>query len=211
MARNTLIYIYEPLDGWCFGFGPVIKLLQEKYSQKLDFDVVSAGMITGQRIGPLSNVSGFIRQLYPEVEKRCSVRFGSKFLDQTLPEGKAIFSSLEPSKALTIFKQFQKEKAIEFSHELQKLIYTEGINPVDISAYVPLFEQYGIMKSDVLTLFSLRSLEQETILEFGQVLRWKIHGFPSVVIQTGDGKAFPIISGFVGFEELERRIQPYLN
>lgn len=210
MVKNTLIYIFEPLDGWCFGFGPIIKRLEDSYRDKLDFDVLSAGMIIGHRVGPLSHMASFIKQVYPVVEKYAPVRFGSKFLNETLPLGKAMFSSVEPAKALTIFKQFQKEKAIEFSHEIQKLIYVDGINPVDIAAYLPLFERYGIKREDVLPLFSLRSLEQETVLEFAQVQRWKIENFPSVVMQTEEGKAFPVASGFVNFEELEKKVRPYL-
>ena len=211
MAKNTLIYIFEPLDGWCYGFGPIIQKLQDKYAQSFDFDILSAGLIVGNRIGPLANVAGFIKQVYKVVEQNSEVKFGSKFINETLAAGKVTFSSLEPSKALTIFKQFQPEKAIVFSHDIQKLIFSDGIDPVQISAYLPLFERYGISKDEVLPLFALRGQEQETINEFGQVHRWGIKDFPTVILQMEDGKAFVISSGFTSFPEMEKRIQPYLS
>lgn len=211
MAKNTLIYIFEPLDGWCFGFGPIVKQLQEKYALHFDFDVLSAGLITGNRIGPLANVAGFIKQVYKVVEQHSGVRFGPRFINETLAEGKVTFSSLEPAKALTIFKQFQPDKAIEFSHEIQKLIFQDGIDPIQISAYLPLFERYGISKEKVLPLFSLRNQEQETVNEFGQVHRWKIQDFPSVILQSEGGKAFVIATGFTSLPEMEKRIQPYIG
>jgi protein-disulfide isomerase-like protein with CxxC motif len=54
-------------------------------------------------------------------------------------------------------------------------------------------------------------MEQETINEFALAQRWKINGFPSCVVQLADGKAIPISNGYLSFEEIEKRIAPYLD
>jgi len=208
--KNTLINVYDPLCGWCYGFGPVMIKLHEVYKDQINFDVISGGMITGSRIGPLSNMASYIKQAYKVVEQTTGVKFGEQFLNHTLEEGKVVFSSLEPAKALTIMRNLNKELVVEFSHEIQKLIYKDGIDPVQYSAYLPLFQKYGFDQKVVLPLFASKDLEQETVNEFGMAHRWKINGFPSCVVQTAEGKAYPISNGYLSYAEMEKRIQAYL-
>ena len=208
-VKNTIINVFDPLCGWCYGFGPVITKLEEKYSLQLNFDVMSGGMITGARIGPLSNMASYIKEAYKVVESSTGIKFGPKFL-KTLEEGKAIFSSLEPAKALTIFKHLSKSSGVEFSHEIQKLIYWDGIDPIQYSSYLSLFERNGFNEKTVLPLFASKNMEQETINEFALAQRWKINGFPSCVIQMGEGKAIPLTNGYLSFGEMEKKIAPYL-
>jgi len=208
--KNTIINVFDPLCGWCYGFGPVMVKLEEKYKNRLDFDVISGGMITGTRIGPLSNMASYIKQAYKVVEQSTGVKFGAQFVNKTLEEGKVVFSSLEPAKALTIFKHLSKSSGIVFSHEIQKLIYMDGIDPVQYSAYLPLFEHYGFDRKIVLPLFASKDMEQETVNEFSLAQRWKINGFPSCVIQMVDGKAVPISNGFLSYEQMEKKIAEYL-
>jgi putative protein-disulfide isomerase len=209
--RNTIINVFDPLCGWCYGFGPVMVKLEEKLKSKIDFDVISGGMITGARIGPLSNMAAFIKNAYKVVEQNTGVKFGSQFINKTLEDGKAVFSSLEPAKALTIYKHMSKSNGISFSHDIQRLIYWDGIDPVQYSAYLPLFEKHGFDSKTVLPLFASKDMEQETINEFALAQRWKINGFPSCVVQLADGKAIPISNGYLSFEEMEKRIAPYLD
>ena len=208
--RNTIINVFDPLCGWCYGFGPVMIKLEEKYNDQLDFDVISGGMITGTRIGPLSNMASYIKQAYKVVEQNSGVKFGEQFVNKTLEEGKVIFSSLEPAKALTIYKHLSKSNGIAFSHQIQKLIYWDGIDPVQYSAYLPLFEKQGFDSKTVLPLFASKDMEQETINEFALAQRWKINGFPSCVIQMADGKAIPISNGYLSFEQMEKKVMAYL-
>jgi putative protein-disulfide isomerase len=208
--RNTLITVFDPLCGWCYGFGPVLIELQKVYGSQLKFDVISGGMITGNRIGPLSNMAGFISNAYKTVEQHTAIKFGETFINKTLKEGTATFSSLEPAKVLTVYKNFHPEKVVAFSHAIQKRIYGDGIDPVQYQEYLPLFEAEGIPEKEVLPLLASKDLEQETINEFSQAQRWKINGFPACVIQQADGRAIGLSSGYLPYAELEKRIQAFL-
>ena len=91
---NTLIYVYDALCGWCYGFSPVMQQLHEKYSKEMDFTVLSGGMVTGERVGPIGQVAGYISEAYKTVEAHSGVQFGDGFLNGILKEGKAIFNSV---------------------------------------------------------------------------------------------------------------------
>lgn len=203
--------VFDPLCGWCYGFGPVLIRLQNDFQEAVDFDVISGGMITGNRIGPLSNMASFIRQAYPQVEQRTGIRFGKTFVEDTLAKGNTTNSSLEPAMVLTIFKRFQPENAVVFSHEIQKLIYGDGIDPIDFDAYLPLFNQFGIDPEKVKPLFSSKEMEQETVQEFKKAERWGISGFPTCILQSPDGKSFGVSRGYMDFDSLSLRLHQMLG
>jgi len=120
--KMKVIYVYDALCGWCYGFSPVISKLHERHQEELEFEVLSGGMVTGERIGPIGEVAGYISQAYKDVERAAGVTFGEGFLKGILAEGSAIFTSIPPAVALTVFKQHQPKKAVPFAARLQKAI-----------------------------------------------------------------------------------------
>jgi len=210
VKKCTLITVYDPLCGWCYGFGPVLIRLSEAYSNRINFDVISGGMITGASVGPLSNMAAFISKAYQTVEHHTGVKFGPGFLEKTLPEGKATFSSLEPSNVLTVLKSLRPKETVKASHEIQQLIYRDGIDPVNYEAYLPIFTSRGIDEKEAMNSLKSAGISQESVLEFAQAQNWKIRGFPACLVETPDGKLFGISNGFLPYEALEERIIPYL-
>ena len=41
----TFIYCYDAYCGWCYGFSTVIKKLYSEYKARLNFEVISGGMV----------------------------------------------------------------------------------------------------------------------------------------------------------------------
>lgn len=210
-TKPTVICVYDPLCGWCYGFGPVFSRLQNEFSDRLDFDIFSAGMITGERVGPLSNMASFIKASYKQVENVTGVKFGDRFVSDTLEKGTAIYSSLEPSKMLTIFRRFHPKKVIEFSHRIQQLIYVDGINPIDYEAYYPLFQEYGIAKTEIEPLLKVKEIELQTINEFGKAEQWGISSYPTTVLQAPEGKTFGVSRGYRTFEDMTQILESMLG
>ena len=102
--KIKLIYVYDALCGWCYGFSPVIDQFAKKYKNDLTFEVISGGMVTGGRIGSIGEVAGYISWAYKDVENATGIKFGNNFLNKTLKDGKAIFTSIPPAIAMSVFK-----------------------------------------------------------------------------------------------------------
>ena len=75
-GKFSIIYVYDALCGWCYGFSPVIKQVFEKYQAQFDFEVISGGMILGERQGPIGEVAAYIKGAYKTVEDTTGVKFG---------------------------------------------------------------------------------------------------------------------------------------
>ena len=208
--KKTLICVYDALCGWCFGFGPVLQQLEEKFSGQFNFEIISGGMITGKAVGPLSNMAAFISKAYPVVEQQTGIRFGTGFLEKLSDGEKILFSSLEPGNILTVLKEMAPGEKLKAAHEIQSLIYGNGINPADYHAYRPLFEKRNLDWHRALSLLQSAETSQLTVLEFAQAEKWGISGFPACLMETEEGRLIGISRGFLPLAEMESRLEPHL-
>ncbi len=197
-----IVYVYDALCGWCYGFSPIIEHFQEKYKGSLDVEVISGGMITGNRIGPIGEVASYIRQAYKDVEKTTGVKFGNKFLNSTLKDGDAIFTSVPPAIALSVFKELDSNNSVQFASRLQKAIYFDGISPNNVEAYGQMASKFGIDAKSFILKMKDPLYEKLAEYDFKRTLALKVSGFPTVFIEN-NGAYHKIGSGYMTFNQLE--------
>ena len=65
---TTLIYCYDAYCGWCYGFSEVMKKINSAYKNKLEFEVLSGGMILPEDPVPISATAKYILGAYKRVE-----------------------------------------------------------------------------------------------------------------------------------------------
>lgn len=210
VEKTELVYVYDPLCGWCYGFTPVMVKLKERYGDSLSITVLSGGMITGDRARPIGQMAAFIKQAYKEVEKTSGVKFGDAFVRGTLEEGKIIFSSLPPSIALTVFKSFNEKRSLEFAHAIQKMIYYEGKDPNDVASYTALLEPYNIDANEFEKRFKDPVYKNKTEEEFSKADYPDVKGYPTVFVKQ-NGKLQMITSGYDSYEKIEKKVSRYMK
>jgi len=209
-AAMKILYVYDPLCGWCYGFSPVMTKIYEKHKNNVRFEVISGGMVTGNRIGPIGEVAGYIGEAYKTVEQKTGTKFGTDFLEGTLKEGKANFTSIPPSIALTIFKEYKPEEAILFASDIQKGIYYEGKEPEMEKWYADLAARYGIKEDVFLAKFEESDYLVKARSDFKRAQELGVRGFPSVFIER-NGEVTMISSGYSDFDNLDKKISQYLS
>ncbi len=202
---KQIIYVYDALCGWCYGFSSVINKIAEAHSNQFSVQVVSGGMITGDREGPIGKVAAYIKWAYKDVEQRTGVKFGRKFLDETLEKGDAYFTSVPPAKALAVAKNMDPQIGLRYATALQNLIYFEGIHPTDSEAYVSLADSLGLDKEQFRHDFNSATAEQLAKQDFELSTKLQVRGFPTVFILK-DGVLNMVAHGYTDFEPLNQRI-----
>jgi len=209
MKKPKIIYFFDVLCGWCYGFSPVIKKLAEKYQDDFNFEVISGGMVTGDRVQPASVMADYILKAYKQVEATTGVKFGEPYLDM-LREGSRIQSSFEPSLVMTTFKQFASEKAVFFAHDLQKLNYYEGKDMNDFSNYKSTVEKYGIDWSIFKEQLKKEEMKQLTNADFEISNAYEVTGFPTVFFENENVRS-PLSRGYQGLERLDDIMQQVIE
>ena len=200
-TKPQLIYVYDALCGWCYGFGPVIRRFYDTYASDFTFDVLSGGMMTGPRVQPIAESMGYVEQAYKVVEQRTGVRFGEAYLNNILRPGTYVSDSEKPGMALTFFKALLPDQAIPFAGTLQNALYRDGVDLNVNAHYGPLVEPFGIDPDEFVAHLSDAAIKEQTWAEFNLVSRYSISGFPSVIVNTGE-QLFLIARGYLPYDQL---------
>jgi putative protein-disulfide isomerase len=205
----TLIYCYDAYCGWCYGFSPVIKKIAEEYKDKLEFEVLSGGMVISEEAKPISVTAGYIQQACKVVEKHTGIKFGSDYLWHiNNPDLSDWYPSSEkPAIALCIFKEFYPERQIEFAADLQYALHYEGRDLCDDEAYTHLLEKYSIMPETFYTKLKSEQYKEMAYYEFALCKQLNVDSFPQVLIQLSENKFYLLAKGFTAYEDLKERIE----
>ena len=210
MKKPRIIYVYDALCGWCYGFSPVIRRFHQQYAADFDFDVLSGGMMTGARVKPISESMSYIEQAYKVVEERTGVTFGDGYLTNILRPGTYVSDSEKPGMAMTLVKAIAPEYAVEFAGVLQNALYRDGIDLNVNAEYGPLVEPFGIDPDEFVAHLSDPAIKEQTWSEFNLVSQYGINGFPTVIADVGD-KLFALSRGYVPYEQLEESARQILQ
>lgn len=209
MQKPKIIYFFDTLCGWCYGFSPVIKKIAEKYSEAFDFEVISGGMVTGERVQPASVMANYILGAYKRVETMTGVTFGDPYLEM-LREGTRIQSSFEPALVLRTFKTFLPEKAVFFAHDLQKANYYDGLDLNDFENYRPLVEKYNLDWATFSEKMQTQAMQKATIQDFQISNAYQVTGFPTVFFENETVRS-PLSRGYQSFENLDDIMQQVIE
>ncbi len=205
-----IIYVYDALCGWCYGFSPVISEIEKKYQAEFGFELISGGMVIGDRIGPIAEVAAYIKTAYRDVERATGVEFGQGFLKGSLEEGTAIFSSIPPAIAMAVFKTYLVDKQIAFAAAIQKAIYGEGKAPADYQTYGELAKAFGLNSEVFVAQMEEARFEELAYRDFQKSSQLSVRGFPSVFILK-NGTYELVSHGFMPFKTLDQKIKRYLD
>jgi len=206
MTRPKIIYVYDALCSWCYGFSPVIQAVHDVYSGIFDFEIISGGMMLGEQAGPISRVFPHIRDSYKRVEEITGIVFGLPFL-KNLEEGEIVFDSETPAIALTAFKRLQPEKAFEFATQIQNSVYFDGKEPQHMELYRYLAVNYGIDPDEFEKSMDDPALKEEAHYEFALATQLRVTSYPAVFLQQNDRSFYMIAKGYADYETMELRIE----
>lgn len=202
MKKLTLFYAYDVLCGWCFGFGPAMQGFLLEFGAELDLHVINGGMVTGERVGPIGEVAGYISEAYKDVEERTGIVFGEAFLNGTMKKGTAVFDSIPLAKAHLAMTAQDKLRSYEFSRALHNAIYVLGIEPRDMDALKKVAEELGLDGERFLADFDSETVLAEMNQGFALCQQLEVRGFPTLVLANEEGNYVKFASGALPLEHL---------
>lgn len=205
-----IIYVYDALCGWCYGFSDVMTKLYQEYKNDFKFEVISGGMILGDREGPIGKSAALIKTHLPRIEETAGVIFGEKFLE-VLEEGTQVQSSEKPAVALAVFKSFAPDKAVLFASDLQKEKYRNGVDLSLNDSYLQIVEKFDIKAHDFFGKLNSEEFKQAAYYEFALAKQLQVTGYPAAFIKTNDRNFYMIAKGYASYETMKLRISNVLN
>ncbi len=206
--KDTILYVYDPMCGWCYGFDPVMEEVSKEWGDRFHFEVVSGGMITGDRQGVIApQMAEYIINTVPRLEKMTGVKFGESFLS-ALRNGTYYASSERPSRAMAVFKTLQPENAIAFAYAMQKELFLLGRSLEDDATYRGLCKDFGLDADAFLKGLEAPAAVSAAQDDFAHSGRLGVSGFPAV-IGVREGKAVVLANGYTEAAALTRALRQF--
>jgi putative protein-disulfide isomerase len=211
--KPLLIYCYDAYCGWCYGFSPVIKKIAAAYSNWVNVEVLSGGMLTGAHTMPIEKIGPYIQTAYKQVENLTGIEFGEDFLWHVFNYDKSdwVMNSEKPAIALSILKDIYPERQIDFVSDLQYALNYEGRDLDDNEAYRHLLAMYNLQPDDFYAKLANKEYKEKAQYEFALCRQLKADSFPQVFLQVSDTKFYAIAKGYTAFEEVQARIDAVLK
>ena len=207
-----IVYVYDAHCSWCFAFSDVIKQLEEKYKEVFDFEVLSGGMIIGDRIGDISKTIDpkELLPIYQRIMTMTGAKFGEKYLDK-IRSGKTYANSVTPAIALSVFKSYGEERAIEFAHSLQSKMFQEAKAVNDDDLYRSVAIDFGIDGEEFLAKMKEESFEAAARYEFALSRQLQVTAYPQVLVQATEQQFYLISKGYTDLPSIDSRIQSVMK
>jgi putative protein-disulfide isomerase len=206
-----LLYLHDPLCGWCYGLSPAISQLQTEFAGRLEVSVLCGGMAVGDDAGPIAETWDYLRQSLDEVETVTGVRFGEAF--RTLGDaGRYRYDSEPPSRAIVAFRQITQEPArtVAFAHAVQQALFRDGHDLNEIATYDPILESFGVDKAEFARRWAAPETAQAARQEFAAVARIGVQGFPTAVVRVGE-QGYVLARGYQPYEQLRAGLEQMLR
>ena len=211
--QPLLIYCYDAYCGWCYGFSPVMKKIEEAYKDRLQIEVLSGGMVLPEQPVHISATAEYIKGAYKTVEDYTGIKFGEDYLWHiNNPDQSDWFPSSEkPAIALCIFKELFPDQQVSFAADLQYSLHYEGRDLTDNEAYRHLLEKYNIPADDFYSKLATEEYKEKAYYEFQLCKQLQVTGFPQVLMQITETKFHLLAKGYTDYETLAKRIHLVLT
>ncbi|WP_228463877.1 MULTISPECIES: DsbA family protein [Chryseobacterium] len=203
-----IIYIMDPLCGWCYGNSDNMLKLYDQYKNDLDFEILSGGMWTGSNVRKQSpQMVNFFLKHDEAVAERTGITFGEDYFE--LLKQEIVLDSEIPSRAMVSVKTIAPEKAVPFMIAIQKARYYWGKDLNVDATYLEICKNLGIDQEQFLAAFHSEEMKQATLQNFNDAAQYA-QSFPTMLVEK-DGTYVIIEQDYASFTELEKHIELLKN
>jgi putative protein-disulfide isomerase len=200
--KPRLLYIFDPLCGWCYGISGELSKIETHYKDQMEFDAFTGGMVLSDRTGPIAEMQHYILPGIKRIEEMSDMQFGQKY-KELVQEGSYFCDSEPACVAFQVIKTLKPEHTLNAAHDILNAHFKDGKNLNKAETYLELLDNYQISEDEFLTKFSDRELIKQTYQEFNFVHQLGISGFPSLVLVFKGTDGHLLAQGYQSFEKLQ--------
>lgn len=192
---SKLIYVYDPLCGWCFGFIGALEYVRDALPD-LPIDLRLGGLVVGERVSPYANLMDFVRANAPAMQAKTGARIGEAFFEKMLPS-QTLMSSQPPNAAILAVREAAPDRTVDFTHAVQKAYFHDAADLNDAHLYPRLAEELGL-EGIAFDIPGPNDTPAHLAQEYDATRSLNFQGFPSLFLQTDDQPPRPLTLSYDG-------------
>lgn len=204
-----LIYVMDPLCGWCWGNSAGITTAWNECRARVPFDLLPGGMWAGPNARRQSpKLARFIREHDPQVTRLTGASFGAAYL-ASLDREDRLLDSEPPSRAIVTVRARWPGQLFPFAREVQSARFELGLDFNDPATYDPICRKLGLDSAVFQSSWISDDARRETQLAFAEAARYAA-GYPTLVL-LGDNEAYLLAQGYTPPDVLRARLTEILD
>jgi putative protein-disulfide isomerase len=138
-----LVYAFDPLCGWCYGFGPALRAVRAALPD-LAIELRFGGLVTGGRIGPYADKRAYIEAAQVRLRAVTGLAPGSDFHARILQDPSVIASSIPPCDVLLQLRSVAPGAVPDFAEAIQTAHFRDGVDFNDPGLYDRIAGEIGL-------------------------------------------------------------------
>ena len=180
---TRIVYAFDPLCGWCHGFGPALDALRTALPDT-PLDLRLGGLVTGARIGPYAAMGPYIRGASARMTAVTGVPLGAAFFDRIRGETGGIASSIPPCDVLLQARAVDPARVPDLARAIQDAHFHDGADLNDPSVHADLAARPGLdLRPDVPGPHDLRPA---LAAEFAATRALGVTSYPTILVMSDD-------------------------
>lgn len=207
----TFVVAYDPLCGWCYGFGPALRRLRARLAEEAIVRVAMGGLVTGSRERMIGLDAPYLMRGLQEVHARTGVKAGPAFFERVLEPGRWVSRSEPACRAVRIAREMGGEAvALDIAMGLCDALYGEGRVSDDPRTVARVAAAAGLDADALTERWSAPEAFAETMAMFDEERRRGIVSYPAVFLEEEDGGLLEILAGAVPPEQATAAVEAAL-
>ncbi len=204
VKKIEIIYGYDPLCGWCYGFSNEIKSVMSDLKHIANFKLVNGGIFAGYRGLKMGYISEHIKKNMKNVSERSGRLFGANFLS-LLDNDNYSYDSKKASIAVAIMRDTFEEGAFDFASDIQTAFFKYGKDIQLDSTYIELLEDYPVDINYFLNRLNSKTEAEKVEFEFLNTQLLGFEGYPACAIKM-DNKTEILSQGYLDASQITSKI-----
>jgi putative protein-disulfide isomerase len=176
----TLVYIYDPMCSWCWGYAPTWLKLKESLPLHIDIMYGLGGLAPDSNEPMPAAMQQFLQQTWENIAQQLGSQFNFDFWTKCQPRR----STYPACRAAIIARASGKEQ--EMLSAIQQAYYLQAKNPSDIDTLHELAISIGLDGDDFLQQINSQGIDDFLKTEIAKMRQLPINGFPSLVLIKGN-------------------------
>jgi putative protein-disulfide isomerase len=200
-----LIYIMDPLCGWCYGNAETIQRLHDAYKTEMPIEILPAGMWTGANARMQSKaMAAYIKKHDLHIQQQTGTPFGMEYF-KFIEDENIVLDSEIPSRAIVTVQNISPENAIPFALAVQKARYYYGYDLNLTATYERICEALKMNTSLFLTAFYSTEIKEKTQQSFATAQR-NASSYPTLLLEN-NGSTLMLEQGYANYEAIVEKIK----
>jgi putative protein-disulfide isomerase len=196
-AVPTVVYAVDPLCGWCFAIGDEARAARAALAESVHWEVALGGLVTGDRVGPISKDADYLRRNAPSAERASGRRFGVAYWRRLVEPGTWVHDSGPPVRAVVATRDLAGDAAaIDVHQALCDGMFVHGRAPDDPSQVQAVTSALGLDAEAIVERWQSAAGHAAARAESARARSMGITTYPSMFLRRGPHLLDPVFTGF---------------